>query len=188
MKPSERFHYCPSCGGAFLGGMASDPLRCGACGFTFYFSPTCATAALLIGADGQALFIRRAKAPAEGQLGLPGGFIGEGETAEEAVRREFVEEVGFAPEELDFLCSFPNSYEYKGVTYAVLDFFFVARARGDEQPQALDGVASVHWLDPLAVDPAQIAFPSMVRALECYRRRRDAGRPGFLLPERGMRD
>ncbi len=188
MKAHQRFRHCPSCGEAFPGGAAADPLRCGACGFVYYFGPTCATAALLIDAAGRALFIRRAKAPAEGQLGMPGGFIGEGETAEEAVRREFVEEVGFAPEELDFLCSYPNSYDYKGVTYPVLDFFFVARARGDEEPQALDGVASVHWLDPLAVDPAEIAFPSMVQALECYRRRRDPARPGFLLPEGAMRD
>ncbi len=188
MKPHQRFHYCPSCGGAFPGGAAADPLRCGACGFTYYFGPTCATAALLIRSDGQALFIRRAKEPALGKLGMPGGFIGEGETAEEAARREFVEEVGFAPGDLDFLCSYPNSYDYKGVTYPVLDIFFVARAVGDEEPQALDGVASVHWMDPLGVEPGEIAFPSMVRTLECYRRRRDPARPGFLLPEGAKRD
>ena len=122
------------------------------------------------------------------KLAMPGGFIDEGETAEEAVRREFVEEVGFAPEGIEFLCSQPNQYLYKEVTYPVLDFFFVARARGDEVPQALDGVASVHWLDPLAIEPEEIAFPSMRYALEIYRRRRDEARPGFLLRQGAMRD
>ena len=119
---------------------------------------------------------------------MPGGFIDEGETAEDGVRREFVEEVGFALDGIEFLCSHPNLYFYKEVTYPVLDFFFVARASGKEVPQALDGVASVHWLDPLRIDPEEIAFPSMRYAFEIYRRRRDEARPGFLLPEGGMRD
>lgn len=188
MHPSRKFHYCPSCAAPFADGYASQPLQCGGCGFRFYFNTTCATAALLVRPDGMALFIRRAKDPAMGKLALPGGFIDEGETAEEGVRREFTEEVGFAPEAIDWLCSRPNLYLYKEVTYPVLDFFFVARACGDEVPQALDGVASVHWLDPLGIDPDEIAFISMRYALEIYRERRDPARPGFLLPEGAMRD
>ena len=187
MHPSRKFCYCPSCGIAFRD-PAGQPLRCGGCGFTFYFNTTCATAALIVRPDGRALFIRRAKDPAKNKLAMPGGFVDEGETAEDGVRREFVEEVGFAPEGIDFLCSHPNSYFYKELTYPVLDFFFVARARGDETPEALDGVASVHWLDPLTIDPGEIAFPSMRHALEVYRRRQDPSRPGFLLPEGAMRD
>ena len=60
--------------------------------------------------------------------------------------------------------------------------------RGDEAPEALDGVASVHWMDPLAINPDEIAFPSMRHALEIYRQRRDPTRPGFLLPEGGAQD
>lgn len=138
--------------------------------------------------DGKALFIRRAKDPEKGKLALPGGFIDEGETAEAGVRRECVEEVGFAPEEITCLCSRPNSYHYKGITYPVLDFFYVARMAGHESPEALDGVASVHWLDPLTVDPDEIAFASLRQALEVYRQRRDPSRPGFLLPESPMQD
>lgn len=188
MHPHQRFRYCPSCATAFPEGCATQPLRCGNCGFIYYFNTTCATAALIVREDGMALFIRRAKEPAKGKLAMPGGFIDEGETAEAGVQREFVEEVGFAPGGIDFLCSHPNSYHYKELTYPVLDFFFVARARGDEAPEALDGVASVHWLDPLAIDPAEIAFPSMTYALEIYRQRHDAERPGFLLPRGEMRD
>lgn len=188
MEPFEKFRFCPSCGGAFPEGRASQPLRCGACGFTYYFNTTCATAALLVRGDGMALFIRRAKDPAKGKLAMPGGFIDEGETAEAGVRREFVEEVGFAPEQIDFLCSYPNSYFYKELTYPVLDFFFVARARGDEQPEALDGVASVHWMDPLTVDPDEIAFPSMRYALEVYRQTLGTSRQGFPLPGGAKRD
>ncbi len=188
MHPSQKFRYCPACGVPFPAGRASQPLDCAGCGFRYYFNTTCATAALLVRADGKALFIRRAKEPAKDKLAMPGGFVDVGETAEEGVRREFVEEVGFAPEGIEFLCSQPNLYFYKDVTYPVLDFFFVARAQGHEVPEALDGVASVHWLDPLTVDPDEIAFPSMRYALDVYRRRPDPVRPGFLLPEGAMRD
>ena len=188
MTPDQTFCYCPSCGGALPEGRAATPLRCGSCGFTYYFNTTCATAALLVRSDGMALFIRREKDPAKGKLAMPGGFIDQGETAEEGVRREFTEEVGFAPQGIEFLCSRPNIYPYKGVKYPVLDFFFVAQATGEEVPQALDGVASVHWMDPLAIDPEEIAFPSMRYALEIYRQRRDPVRPGFLLPGGGFQD
>ena len=188
MHPSRKFRYCPACAVAFAKGHASQPLRCGSCGFTYYFNTTCATAALLVRADGKALFVRRAKDPARNKLGLPGGFVDEGETAGAGVRREFVEEVGFAPGRIDFLCSHPNSYLYKDLTYPVLDFFFVAPATGEEIPQALDGVASVHWLDPLTVDPDEIAFSSLRYALGVYQQRCDPLRPGFLLPGGAMRD
>ncbi|MDB6133404.1 MAG: nudC [Verrucomicrobiales bacterium] len=182
MHPSQCFKFCPSCGTALPDDRQRQPLCCPACGLVYYFNTTCATAAIVVRPDGMALFIRRAKEPRKGALGLPGGFIDEGETAEDGVRREFTEEVGFAPVDIDFLCSHPNTYDYKGITYPVLDFFFVARATGDQQAQALDAVDSVHWLDPMTVGLEEIAFPSMKYALTQYRERRNPGRPGFLLP------
>ena len=181
MRPADLFRYCPSCATPL--DRRESPVKCAACGFQYYLNTTCATAALLVRPDGLALFIRREKEPRKGFLAMPGGFIDEGETAEQGVRREFLEEVGFEPRGIDFLCSHPNTYFYQGTTYPVLDFFFVARATGEENPQALDAVASVHWLDPMTVHPAEIAFPSMVHALQVYQQRADPARPGFLLPE-----
>lgn len=188
MHPSERFRFCPACGVPFPANHSRQPLHCQACEFVYYFNTTCATAALVVRPDGDALFVRRAKEPRKGMLAMPGGFIDEGETAEEGVRREFTEEVGFAPEGIDFLCSHPNSYDYKSITYPVLDFFFVARADAGQEAQALDAIHSVHWLDPLTVNPEELAFPSMRFALGEYRRRRDPERAGFLLPDGGIQD
>ncbi|HWB07474.1 MAG TPA: NUDIX domain-containing protein [Verrucomicrobiales bacterium] len=167
MHPTSFFRFCPSCGAA-REPLKTPPIACGACGFTLYLSNACATAAFLVRPDGKALFIRRAQEPAKDRLAIPGGFIDDGETAEEGLRREFREEVGINPGGLEFLCSHPNVYHYKGVTYSVLDFFFIARATGEETPEALDAVAEFIWLDPREVDPAEMAFPSMVYALERY--------------------
>jgi ADP-ribose pyrophosphatase YjhB (NUDIX family) len=167
MHPALLFKHCPSCGAAREAARA-QPLKCSGCGFTLFINTTCATGAFLRRADGRVLFIRRAHEPAKGRLAIPGGFIDEGETAEAALRREFLEEVGVPLGELTFLCSHPNAYLYAGVTYPVLDFFFAATAAGDETPQALDAVESFCWLDPASVREEDIAFPSMVHALRVF--------------------
>jgi ADP-ribose pyrophosphatase YjhB (NUDIX family) len=167
MHPSSFFRFCPSCGTAREPSI-TPPIACNACGFTLYMNTTCATAAFLVRPDGKALFIRRGKEPAKGKLAIPGGFIDEGESAEDGLRREFREEVGIDPAGLKYLCSHVNSYHYKNVTYPVLDFFYTARATGEEKAEALDAVADFCWLDPREVDPAEMAFPSMTYALKQY--------------------
>ncbi len=167
MHPFRQFRHCPSCG-AGREPLQAQPLACKACGFTLYSNTTCAAAAFLRRPDGSVLFIRRGKAPARGKLAVPGGFIDEGETAEDGLRREFTEEAGIHIGGISFLCSHPNQYLYKGITYPVLDFFFTALATGEEKPAALDAVDSYCWSDPREVDPAEIAFPSMVHALRVY--------------------
>ena len=120
MHPTASFKYCPACG-APGSTTPPQPFRCSACAYTLYINTTCATAAFLQRPDGCVLFIRRAKEPAKGKLAIPGGFIDPGETAEFGLRREFMEEVGIAVEEIHYLGSFPNIYHYKGITYDVLD-------------------------------------------------------------------
>jgi ADP-ribose pyrophosphatase YjhB (NUDIX family) len=115
------------------------------------------------------LFIRRAKDPAAGKLGLPGGFVDFGETAEEALRREAREEVGLDLASLRYLTSVPNRYDYAGVTYHTLDLYFVALAGHNAEPRPLDAVESVCWLDPESVTDEQVAFESLRRALAMLR-------------------
>lgn len=104
-------------------------------------------------------------------LGLAGGFIDVGETAEEALRREVREEVNLELDSVDFLCSQPNSYSYRDVTYPVLDLFFVASVSRPEAAAALDAVESFCWRDPLNVRPEELAFPSMRAAVQVFQAR-----------------
>lgn len=168
MHPSHFFQHCPRCGRAQSTSAERRSFRCRECDFLYYFNPAIAVAAFIVDAKDQVLFIRRAKDPAKGKLAIPGGFIDAHETAEEACRREVREEVSLELTALNFLCSQPNQYHYHGVTYPVLDFFFVARTPSAHEASALDEVESVSWLDPHGVDAAEIAFPSMCEALRCY--------------------
>lgn len=169
-EPFQLFTFCPRCGQR-RDGPAAVPFRCRGCGLVLYFNPAVAVGVILLGPDGRALFVRRANDPAKGKLGLPGGFVDFGETAEEAVRREVREEVNLEVAELEFLCSAVNYYEFAGVTYPVLDLFFVARADSVAQAAARDEVAGLCWMRPAEVDLEEIAFPSMRQALRVFRAR-----------------
>jgi ADP-ribose pyrophosphatase YjhB (NUDIX family) len=141
-----------------------------------HFNPTVGVGGFITDAAGRLLWARRSKDPAKGKLGLPGGFADFGETAEAALRREIREEVNLEVGALEFLCSQPNDYPYRGITVAVLDFFFVAPVLDPARLRALDGVASVHWINLGELDLADVAFESVKRGVEVLRQGVAAGR------------
>lgn len=172
MQPWLCFLFCPRCGVRRSDAAQSGPFRCGGCGFLYYFNPAVAAAGFLLKPSGEGLFIRRAQEPSKGMLGLAGGFIDVGETAEVALRREVREEVNLELSGVEFLCSQPNTYSYGDVTYPVLDLFFVARVEHPEKAEALDAVESFCWRDPMAVGPEELAFPSMRAAMTVFQNRK----------------
>ncbi|MBN9517972.1 NUDIX domain-containing protein [bacterium] len=167
MIPAELFRFCPRCGDARpADNAAAVPYRCGGCALVYYFNPTVAAAAWVSDPAGRVLLIRRAKDPARGKLAIPGGFVDAGETADQAVRRETREEVGLELDAVQFLTSFPNLYHYREVTYPVLDLVFTARAVAPEAAFPGDGVSDIEWHHPAAVDPGEVAFPSILESLK----------------------
>lgn len=168
LSPQDIFQFCPRCGARRTGNAPTQPFQCGACGFHYYFNPCLAVAAILLGPDDKALFIRRAHDPAKGKLAIPGGFVDIGETAETAMRREIKEEVNLDVGPLEFLITAQNEYDFRGIVYPVLDIAFVCRALSTAPVAALDGVDAFEWLDPAAVDLNEIAFPSIRAALAAY--------------------
>ena len=158
MEPARAFRFCPRCGRERSLTEPVQPFQCGHCGFAYYFNACLAVAAILLGPEDRALFVRRAHEPAKGKLAVPGGFIDLGETAEAALRREIKEEVNLEVGPLEFLCTAVNEYHYRDITYPVLDLAFVTRATSIEGIAALDGVESFCWLKPSEVDLNEIAF------------------------------
>lgn len=177
------FRYCPSCGSPRL---ASDRGRrwiCPDCGFEYFHNVATAAGIVIESPDG-IILIERAKEPERGKLCLPGGFVEPGERAEDAAARECREELGWAPERLEFLASYPNLYRYQGVPYATCDLYFRAQSPGptldalDPDPKE---AAAVRVARAETMPWDRIAFESTRRALRRHLRLRASdrdGRPG----------
>lgn len=167
MQPVELFQFCPRCAASRpADNRGQTPLRCDSCGLALYFNPSVAAAALVLDPAGRVLLVRRAKEPSAGKLGVPGGFIDFGETAEDGLRREVREEVGLELDRIRFLISYPNIYHYREVSYPVVDLYFTAEAVNPASARALDAVTGIEWHLPGQVPDEDIAFPSMRAALQ----------------------
>ena len=166
MRPAEHFRYCPRCGVIRADISPITPLRCANCKLTYYFNPTVSAAAFVFDDRNRVLFIRRAKDPAAGMLGVPGGFIDIGETAEEGLRREVREEVGLEIEGVQYLGSCINEYFYLEVTYPVVDLIFSASAIRPELALPLDAVAGLEWRNVQDVQQEELAFPSLKMGIQ----------------------
>lgn len=165
------YRYCPRCAAEAMSVRGPQLVVCGACGLHLYYNPCAAVGAFLIDREERVLFIRRAKDPAAGKLGLPGGFIDNGESAEAGLRREVREEVGLTVGALEFLCSQPNSYPYGGIVYPTLDFYFTARIDDFGAARALDEVQGLVVRQAREVAEEELAFPSLKAAWQVFRSR-----------------
>lgn len=108
---------------------------------------------VLLKPPAEVLLIRRGRAPMLGAWGLPGGGQELGETAEEAARRELLEETGLSVGRL-VLAGTVDSIERDDqgrvrYHYTILDF---AGLWEGGEPQALSDAADVTWADVRALE------------------------------------
>ncbi|MCQ2587208.1 MAG: NUDIX domain-containing protein [Treponema sp.] len=121
------FSLCPKCGSKKIQNQGDRKWFCQDCGFILHNNVAAAVGAIICDKNKNVLFEVRAKDPRKGFLALPGGFVDADETLEEAIIRECKEEIGTEIESPEFLCSYPNTYEYKGIVYKTCDVFFIVR-------------------------------------------------------------
>ena len=168
MHPLEKFKFCPVCGSANWTEHNFKSKVCGDCGFVYYANPSTATAAFILNSRNEMLVARRAKEPAKGTLDLVGGFVDMGETIEEGMRREILEETGLEVDAVHYLFSTPNQYLYSGMCIHTLDADFVVRVADDVKPKAADDAADCLWIPVEDVDPAEFGLTSIRHAVERF--------------------
>jgi 8-oxo-dGTP diphosphatase len=119
-----------------------------------YRNPT-PTVDIILQRDSKILMVRRKKDPFKGQLALPGGFINEGETAEEAARREAIEETSLEVEPIEILgvYSDPKRDPRKHIMSTV----FVGIIIGGSD-KAGDDAESIEWVELGNIEKQEIAF------------------------------
>jgi ADP-ribose pyrophosphatase YjhB (NUDIX family) len=92
--------------------------------------------------DGRLLLIKRGHAPSAGRWSLPGGRIEPGESEQDALAREFLEETGLVVE-VGHLAGEVLRAGPSGVTYRIRDFL-VTPLSGTEA--AGDDAADIAWV------------------------------------------
>ena len=163
------FKFCPLCASQNISNINNRKWECPDCGFVLYNNSATAVGVIIINNLGQVLLEVRAKEPKLGMLDLPGGFVEHDESTEQACLRECREELGVGINVLKYLCTFPNTYEYKNIQYKTCDIFFVAKIKDDEKFNLqIDEVSDVKWCSlenqhdlvniPLAFDSAYHAL------------------------------
>lgn len=170
------FTFCPKCGGRNTNNGTRKWL-CPDCGFELYNNVAAAVGLVIQTKPGTILFERRAKNPRKGFLAFPGGFVDPDEPAEEACRRECAEETGVQPQSLNYIASFPNTYDYNGIRYKTCDLFFEAVLPEHAVLKAQEGEVlsfEEHSVDSEEeIENLPLAFESAANVLKLWLKRRN---------------
>jgi len=170
MPELRELPYCPHCGAKAFHAGDFKPWYCDECDFKLYPNIAAAAGVFVLDAEGRILLTERAHEPSKGKLGLPGGFLEAGETAETGLVREVEEEVGIQIINVNYLCSAPNRYAFGGINYNTLDLFYVANAASKSARIDPAEVAAVHWKLLDEIQPEELAFQSFHHAFQELRR------------------
>jgi len=125
-------------------------------------------AALIFNHRGEVLLTIRGVDPNKGTLDLPGGFIDSGESVEEALRREILEELNLVITDASYLTSFPNEYLFSGLVINTTDLAFVCKVNGFDDIRVADDVADYRFVPIEEIDFSQIFSKSINSILKYY--------------------
>lgn len=164
--PHEVFRHCPHCGSRARAESRPDLRVCADCELHVHFNPAAAVAGLLFDDRDRLLMTVRRNDPYRGFLDLPGGFVDFGESAEEALRREILEEISLKVGALHFKGTLPNTeYRYRGLIYQTTDLFFEGEVEDWSALKAADETEAIRFVKPSQLKESDIAFVSIRRAL-----------------------
>jgi NADH pyrophosphatase NudC (nudix superfamily) len=160
-------------------GGAKTRLRCPACGWTHWNNPTPVLAAVieLTDREGQVLLARNAAWPGK-FFGLITGFMEAGETPEEGVAREVVEETSLTVESVSLI----GVYEFLRMNQVIIAYHVTAHGEIVLSPELIDhrtvapervkcwpagtGKALADWLRTRRIEPQWLELPPGKRATE----------------------
>lgn len=124
-------------------------------------NPSAANVAIIKNSEGEILVTLRKQEPAKGTLDLPGGFTEIGETSEEGVKREVMEETGLNVTAVHYLFSLPNVYRYSGIELPTLDMFYECDIEDETVLAANDDAAECMWIKPEDIHTEQFGLRSV---------------------------
>ncbi|MEI8366783.1 MAG: NUDIX domain-containing protein [Parachlamydiaceae bacterium] len=115
----------------------------------------------------QILFVKQERGPHSGKFDLPGGGIEAGETIEEALRREFIEEVGMTFDSMLLVDNFTantDAVDGNGTPYILHQIGLVYSVSGLSPSQNHQAEMEYYWLDAKEIATVDLApFAKRIR-------------------------
>ena len=173
MHPLEKFEYCPLCDSHHFETNGATSKKCENCGFEYFMTPSASNVAIIKNVKGEILVERRKQEPAKGMLDLPGGFAQIGETSEEGVCREVMEETGLKVVTAHYLGALPIVYRYSVIDIHTLDMFYLCEVEDDSALAAGDDAAECMWIKPEDIHTEQFGLRSVRWGLIKFLERQD---------------
>ena len=139
--PTGSFRFCPMCASPLAllerdeDGGPKVRLRCPACEWTHWNNPTPVLAAVIekADADGRILLARNAAWPGR-VFALITGFMEAGETAEQGIAREVLEETSLVAESVRLI----GVYDFQRMNQVIVAYHVVARGEVSLSPELLE--------------------------------------------------
>lgn len=163
--PFEQFNYCPKCGSNHFVINNEKSKRCNDCGFVYYFNACASTVAIIFNKNKELLVATRAHQPAQGTFDLPGGFVDMHETAEEAVKREVLEETHLIVNQVQYLFSEVNIYPYSDFEVHTLDMIFLCQVNDFSNIKAEDDVSQLQFIPQSELDESLFGLSSIKKVI-----------------------
>lgn len=180
MSRVDAWKWCPVCRGELAlwlpEGDDRERLCCKSCGLVVYDNPApCACA--VVSKDGKVMLTKRGTEPSLGLWDLPGGYIEIGETPEETLHRELLEETGLEVRITRLLGFFVDTYGDGGID--TLNVSYECEVVSGSESPASD-VAAIGWFSPDELPLAEeLAFRNTKEALQAWLAHQISGGPGL---------
>lgn len=149
----SRHRFCGRCGAATRAAQAGHVMRCTAPGCDSEFFPRLDPAVIVLVTDGERALLGRQAAWAAGRYSTIAGFVEPGESLEDAVRREVLEETGVQVGELRYHSSQPWPFP------SSLMLGFIAQAASREIRLGDDELEDVRWFSREDIASGSPALP-----------------------------
>lgn len=157
--------YCYLCGGDTISRSAHGEThqQCQSCGQSFFDNPKPATEIILVTENNKIIVAVRAREPHKGKYDLPGGFLDSGETIEQGLEREVLEELGLKASDYTkpiYLSSVVDQYPWGPETHTVISLPFTARIKSSVHLEPQDDVETILYLSTDEIKTDDFAWES----------------------------
>ncbi len=156
IKHRDTYKYCTYCTAKLR--IEQDYKVCLDCGKHYYFNSKPTVAAVLTNRHDEILLVKRARDPFKGWWDLPGGFVDEDETLEQATLREIREETGISVEGLRYVGSFYDDYHFRNEIVSVVTAVFVGSVADNTVVTVGDDASDYGFFPKKELDTDLVAF------------------------------